>query len=391
MNMSELMNIDQTYIANTYARFPVEIASGKGSLLYSPDGKRYIDMGSGIGVTAFGNGDDVWKEAVIAQLGKVQHTSNLYYTEPCAKLAKLLCERTGMKKVFFGNSGAEANECAIKAARKYAAEKKGPEYHTIVTLKNSFHGRTLTTLAATGQEHYHELFQPLTPGFAYADADDLEGLKKLALETKAAAVMVECIQGEGGVRVVDPDFLRGAYEFCQKEDILLIVDEVQTGNGRTGQLYAYMNFGIRPDIVSTAKGLGGGLPLGACLLGEKVQDVFHPGDHGSTFGGNPVCCAGALSVLERLDDSFLAEVRSKGEFIRSALTGAPGVEYLSGLGLMVGVKTVKSAAEVVAKCNERGVLCLTAKDKVRLLPALNIPLKLLEEAVAVLKDVCGEE
>ncbi len=389
--MSELMNIDQTYIANTYARFPVEIASGKGSLLYSPDGKRYIDMGSGIGVTAFGNGDDVWKEAVIAQLGKVQHTSNLYYTEPCAKLAKLLCERTGMKKVFFGNSGAEANECAIKAARKYAAEKKGPEYHTIVTLKNSFHGRTLTTLAATGQEHYHELFQPLTPGFAYADADDLEGLKKLALENKAAAVMVECIQGEGGVRVVDPDFLRGAYEFCQKEDILLIVDEVQTGNGRTGQLYAYMNFGIQPDIVSTAKGLGGGLPLGACLLGEKVQDVFHPGDHGSTFGGNPVCCAGALSVLERLDDSFLAEVRSKGEFIRSALTGAPGVEYLSGLGLMVGVKTVKSAAEVVAKCNERGVLCLTAKDKVRLLPALNIPLKLLEEAVAVLKDVCGEE
>ena len=389
--MSELMNIDQTYIANTYARFPVEIASGKGSLLYSPEGKRYIDMGSGIGVTAFGNGDETWKEAVIAQLGKVQHTSNLYYTEPCARLAKLLCQRTGMKKVFFGNSGAEANECAIKAARKYAAEKKGPEYHTIITLLNSFHGRTLTTLAATGQDHYHELFQPLTPGFAYAEPGDLEGLRKLALETKAAAVMVECIQGEGGVRVVDPDFLRGAAEFCREQDILLIVDEVQTGNGRTGQLYAYMNFGITPDIVSTAKGLGGGLPLGACLLGEKVQDVFHPGDHGSTFGGNPVCCAGALSILERLDDAFLAEVRAKGDCIRSALTGAPGVEYLSGLGLMVGVKTVKSAAEVVAKCNERGVLCLTAKDKVRLLPALNIPMDLLEEAIAVLKDVCGEE
>ena len=389
--MSELMNIDQTYIANTYARFPVEIASGKGSLLYSPEGKRYIDMGSGIGVTAFGNGDETWKEAVIAQLGKVQHTSNLYYTEPCARLAKLLCQRTGMKKVFFGNSGAEANECAIKAARKYAAEKKGPEYHTIITLLNSFHGRTLTTLAATGQDHYHELFQPLTPGFAYAEPGDLEGLKKLALETKAAAVMVECIQGEGGVRVVDPDFLRGAAEFCREQDILLIVDEVQTGNGRTGRLYAYMNFGITPDIVSTAKGLGGGLPLGACLLGEKVQDVFHPGDHGSTFGGNPVCCAGALSILERLDDAFLAEVRAKGDCIRSALTGAPGVEYLSGLGLMVGVKTVKSAAEVVAKCNERGVLCLTAKDKVRLLPALNIPMDLLEEAIAVLKDVCGEE
>lgn len=389
--MSELMNIDQTYIANTYARFPVEIASGKGSLLYSPEGKRYIDMGSGIGVTAFGNGDETWKEAVIAQLGKVQHTSNLYYTEPCARLAKLLCQRTGMKKVFFGNSGAEANECAIKAARKYAAEKKGPEYHTIITLVNSFHGRTLTTLAATGQDHYHELFQPLTPGFAYAEPGDLEGLRKLALETKAAAVMVECIQGEGGVRVVDPDFLRGAAEFCREQDILLIVDEVQTGNGRTGRLYAYMNFGIAPDIVSTAKGLGGGLPLGACLLGEKVQDVFHPGDHGSTFGGNPVCCAGALSILERLDDAFLAEVRAKGDCIRSALTGAPGVEYLSGLGLMVGVKTVKSAAEVVAKCNERGVLCLTAKDKVRLLPALNIPMDLLEEAIAVLKDVCGEE
>ena len=389
--MSELMNIDQTYIANTYARFPVEIASGKGSLLYSPEGKRYIDMGSGIGVTAFGSGDETWKEAVIAQLGKVQHTSNLYYTEPCARLAKLLCQRTGMKKVFFGNSGAEANECAIKAARKYAAEKKGPEYHTIITLVNSFHGRTLTTLAATGQDHYHELFQPLTPGFAYAEPGDLEGLRKLALETKAAAVMVECIQGEGGVRVVDPDFLRGAAEFCREQDILLIVDEVQTGNGRTGRLYAYMNFGITPDIVSTAKGLGGGLPLGACLLGEKVQDVFHPGDHGSTFGGNPVCCAGALSILERLDDAFLAEVRAKGDCIRSALTGAPGVEYLSGLGLMVGVKTVKSAAEVVAKCNERGVLCLTAKDKVRLLPALNIPMDLLEEAIAVLKDVCGEE
>ena len=389
--MSELMNIDQTYIANTYARFPVEIASGKGSLLYSPEGKRYIDMGSGIGVTAFGNGDETWKEAVIAQLGKVQHTSNLYYTEPCARLAKLLCQRTGMKKVFFGNSGAEANECAIKAARKYAAEKKGPEYHTIITLLNSFHGRTLTTLAATGQDHYHELFQPLTPGFAYAEPGDLEGLRKLALETKAAAVMVECIQGEGGVRVVDPDFLRGAAEFCREQDILLIVDEVQTGNGRTGRLYAYMNFGITPDIVSTAKGLGGGLPLGACLLGEKVQDVFHPGDHGSTFGGNPVCCAGALSILERLDDAFLAEVCAKGDCIRSALTGAPGVEYLSGLGLMVGVKTVKSAAEVVAKCNERGVLCLTAKDKVRLLPALNIPMDLLEEAIAVLKDVCGEE
>ncbi len=388
--MTDLMTLDKTYIAGTYARFPVEIASGKGSLMYSPEGKRYIDMGSGIGVTAFGIADDVWQEAVTAQLGKVQHTSNLYYTEPCALLAEALCSRTGMKKVFFCNSGAEANECAIKAARKYAAEKKGPEHFTIVTLKNSFHGRTLTTLAATGQEHYHELFRPLTPGFAHADPDDAEGLKKLALETKAAAVMVECIQGEGGVRPLKGDFLREVYDFCKAQDILLIVDEVQTGNGRTGKLYAYMNFGIEPDIVSTAKGLGGGLPLGACLLGDKVKDVLGPGDHGSTFGGNPVCCAGALSVLRRLDDAFLAEVRRKGDFVRNALAGAKGVEAVTGLGLMVGVKTVRPAAEVVSACIARGVLCLTAKDKVRLLPALNIPDELLAEAIGILKDVCSE-
>ena len=389
--MSELMNIDQTYIANTYARFPVEIASGKGSLLYSPEGKRYIDMGSGIGVTAFGSGDEIWKEAVIAQLGKVQHTSNLYYTEPCARLAKLLCEKTGMKKVFFANSGAEANEGGIKAARKYAAEKKGPEYFTIVTMENSFHGRTLTTLAATGQAPYHELFQPLTPGFAYAQPDDLEGLKKLALETKAAAVMVECIQGEGGVRPLSAEFLRGAAEFCRQEDILLIVDEVQTGNGRTGKLYAYMNYDLQPDLVSTAKGLGGGLPLGACLFGEKVQDVLGPGDHGSTFGGNPVCCAGALSVLSRLDDTFLAEVQRKGEVLRGLLEGAPGIEAVTGLGLMLGLKTAKPAGEIVKKCMENGVLCLTAKDRVRLLPALNIPDDLLREAAGILLDACREE
>ena len=389
--MNELFSLDKAYIAGTYARFPVEIASGKGSLMYSPEGKRYIDMGSGIAVNAFGIADDAWQAAVTAQLQKVQHTSNLYYTEPCVLLAKMLCERTGMKKVFFGNSGAEANECAIKAARKYAAGKKGPEWFTVVTMQNSFHGRTLTTLAATGQEHYHELFQPLTPGFAYAEPDDLEGLKKLALETKAAAVMVECIQGEGGVRPLSGDFLRGAWEFCQKEDILLIVDEVQTGNGRTGELYAYMNFGIRPDLVSTAKGLGGGLPLGACLFGEKVESVLGPGDHGSTFGGNPVCCAGALSILSRLDGSFLAEVRRKGELLRSLLEGAPGIEAVTGLGLMLGLKTKKAAGDIVKQCMEEGVLCLTAKDRVRLLPALNIPDELLREAAQVLRKACGED
>ena len=386
--MSELKTIDQQYVANTYARFPVEIVSGKGSVVCDETGKEYIDMGSGIGVTAFGIADDAWKAAVIAQLGKLQHMSNLYYTEPCALLAQMLCEKTGMKKVFFCNSGAEANECAIKAARKYAAEKKGAEYFTVVTLKNSFHGRTLTTLAATGQDHYHELFQPLTPGFVHAAADDLEGTKALALESKAAAVMIECIQGEGGVIPLEKDYVQGLAAFCAENDILLLVDEVQTGNGRTGALYAYMNYGVTPDIVSTAKGLGGGLPLGATLFGEKTQGVLQNGDHGSTFGGNPVSCAGALSILSRIDDAFLAEVREKSARVFSALEGAEGVEAVSGMGLMIGVKPVKPAGDVVRTCLENGVLCLTAKDKVRLLPALNIPAETLEKAIGILKEAC---
>ena len=385
----DIKSLDNEYVANTYARFPVQIVSGKGSIVLDENGKEYIDLGSGIGVTAFGIADDAWQAAVIGQLGKVQHMSNLYYTEPCALLAQMLCEKAGMKKVFFCNSGAEANEGAIKAARKYAAEKKGPEYFTIVTLNNSFHGRTLTTLAATGQEHYHELFQPLTPGFAYADAGDLEGTKAIALQNKAAAVMIECIQGEGGVNVLDADYVRGLAAFCREEDILLILDEVQTGNGRTGALYAYQNFGISPDIVSTAKGLGGGLPLGAVLFGEKTQNVLGHGDHGSTFGGNPVCCAGAISILSRIDDALLADVRAKGAYVVSALEGAEGVEAVTGMGLMIGIKPKKSAGDVVKICMENGVLCLTAKDKVRLLPALNIPMDVLEKAVSVIKAACA--
>ena len=386
--MSDIKAIDKEYVANTYARFPVQLVRGKGSLLWDDEGKEYIDLGSGIAVNAFGIADDEWRAAVTAQLGELQHASNLYYTGPCALLAEQLCLRTGMKKVFFANSGAEANEGAIKAARKYAAEKKGADHFTIVTLRNSFHGRTITALAATGQDHYHKLFQPLTPGFVHAEANNFDDLKALALENKAAAVMIECVQGEGGVLPLEADFVRRIAELCAQEDILLIVDEVQTGNGRTGALYAYMTFGVMPDIVSTAKGLGGGLPLGAVLLGEKVRDTFGPGDHGSTFGGNPVCCAGALNVLGRIDDALLASVREKSDYIFSALTGAPGVESVSGMGLMIGVKTVKPAAEVVARCRENGVLCLTAKDRVRLLPALNIPTELLEKAVAVLRAAC---
>ena len=383
MNLKEA---DKLYIANTYARFPVELVSGKGSLVYDETGKEYIDMGSGIGVTAFGIADDQWQAAVTAQLGKLQHMSNLYFTEPCVKLAELLCKKTGMKKVFFCNSGAEANEGMIKTARKYAAEHKGEEYSAIVTLVNSFHGRTITTLAATGQEHYHELFQPLTPGFVHAPANDLEAVKNAALQNKAGAVMIECIQGEGGVIALEKDFVQGLADFCSKEDILLLVDEVQTGNGRTGALYSYMNYNIQPDIVSTAKGLGGGLPLGAILFGEKTEFTLGAGDHGSTFGGNPVSCAGAVSVLERIDDALLADVKKKSEFVFSAMEGTPGVEAVTGMGLMIGVKTVEPAAEVVKTCMEKGVLCLTAKDKVRLLPALNIPMELLEKAIGIIKE-----
>ena len=376
---------------NTYARFPVEIVRGKGSIAVDVNGKEYIDMGTGIGVTAFGYADDTWVAAVTDQLSKVQHTSNLYYTEPCAKLAKMLCERTGMKKVFFANSGAEANECAIKAARKYAAEKHGADCYTIVTLTGSFHGRTLTTLAATGQEHYHELFQPLTPGFCHVDAGNLYELYALASHTKIAAIMVECVQGEGGVMPVDKEYLQTVAAFAKQRDILLIVDEVQTGNGRSGELYAYMRYDIEPDLVTTAKGLGGGLPIGACLFSEKVENVLGFGDHGSTYGGNPVACAGAVSVIERIDEKLLAEVRTKSEYIFKTFENTKGVKSVSGLGLMIGIlPEEKSASDIVKRCMEEGVLCLTAKNKVRLLPALNIPMDVLEKAVNIIKKVIEE-
>ena len=382
--------LDKEYVAGTYGRFPVELVSGKGSIFTGSDGKRYIDMGSGIGVTAFGTADDAWLSAVTAQLSQLQHTSNLYYTEPCAKLAKALCEKTGMKKVFFSNSGAEANECAIKVARKYSAERKGDDHYTIITLVNSFHGRTLTTLAATGQDHFHKLFNPLTPGFVSVPANDVAALETTVATCKPAGIMFEVVQGEGGVLPLTAEYVAAAAKLAADNDIPLIVDEVQTGNGRTGKLYGYMHFGISPDIVSTAKGLGGGLPIGATLMSDKVQNILGPGDHGSTYGGNPVCCAGALTVIERLDEVFLKEVDAKSKYIFSALTGAAGVESVSGMGLMIGIKTVRPAKEIVMECIEQGVLCLTAKDKVRLLPALNIPMDVLEEAIGILKAACAK-
>ena len=380
---------DKQFVANTYARFPVEVESGKGSILYSPDGKEYIDLGSGIGVTAFGIADEEWISAVSNQLGKVQHVSNLYYTNPCAELAELLCTRTGMKKVFFANSGAEANECAIKVARKYAADKKGEDYNVIITLKNSFHGRTITTLAATGQDVFHAKFKPLTSGFVHATANDLESVKKLVQENKVCGILIECVQGEGGVIALDKEFVVGVEKICKENDIVFMVDEVQTGNGRTGELYAYMNYGVKPDVISTAKGLGGGLPIGACIMNEKTESVLGFGDHGSTYGGNPVCAAGAISVIKRLDDEFLNGVKEKSKYVFESLSGTKGVESVSGAGLMIGIKTEKSAKDVVNACIERGVICLTAKDKVRLLPALNIPMETLKKAIDVIKDVCA--
>ena len=385
MNIKEL---DSKYIANTYARFPIEIVKGKGSKLYDENGKEYIDMGTGIGVSIFGVGDEEWVGAVTEQLTTLQHTSNLYYSSPCVKLAEILCEKTGAKKVFFSNSGAEANECAIKAARKYAAEKKGADYNNIITLNNSFHGRTITTLAATGQETFHKDFLPLTEGFLYADAGDLEGIRKLIEENKVCAVMIEPIQGEGGVVPLGEDFVKGLEELCKENDILLIVDEVQTGNGRTGALYGFMKYGISPDIVSTAKGLGGGLPLGATMFFEKTADVYTPGSHGSTFGGNPVSCAGAYNIIKRLDSDFLNEVEKKHDYIINELQDSEGVISITGLGLMLGIETEKDVSEVLKECQNNGVLPIKAKNKLRLLPPLNISFEDLKTAVEVIKNAC---
>ena len=378
--------LDNHYVAKAYNRFDVVLTSGKGATLYDENGKKYIDFGAGIGVNAFGCADETWIKAVEEQLHKVQHTSNLYYTEPCARLAKMLCEKSDMKKVFFGNSGAEANEGAIKFARKYSFDKYGEGRSTIITLENSFHGRTITTLAATGQDSFHTVFGPFTPGFKYCPANDIKALKDMATDD-VCAIMFECVQGEGGVNNLDNDFVQAAAEIAKEKDILLVVDEVQTGNGRTGRYFAYQNFGIKPDIVTTAKGLGGGLPIGAVLFGEKLKDTVAPGTHGSTFGGNPVVAAGACSIVERIDNEFLKEVREKSEYIRSFLADVKGVKSITGMGLMLGVEIEKNAAETAKECLAAGLLVLTAKTKIRLLPPLNISKEELTEGLNILKGV----
>ena len=380
---------DKQYIANTYSRFPIVLTEGKGSLVYDENGKEYIDLSSGIAVNTFGYCDDLWLAAVKKQAASLQHTSNLYYSAPCVELAEMLCKKTGMERVFFSNSGAEANECAIKTARKWAAAKKGTEYFNIITLENSFHGRTITTLSATGQAVFHNDFLPLTNGFLYSSPEDATGLEKLLVENKCAAIMIEIVQGEGGVVPLSAEYVNKIFSLAAKYDVLVICDEVQTGNGRTGKLYSYINYGVTPDIVTTAKGLAGGLPLGATLLGKKTANVLGIGSHGSTFGGNPVATAGAISVLKRLDDTLFAEVIRKSEYIKSELEKCNGVESVTGLGLMLGVKTKKDASAVISKCIEKGVLVIKAKDKLRLLPALNIPDELLKKAITILCEVCS--
>ena len=374
--------VDQTYVAGTYGRFDAAMASGSGASYQDEEGKTYIDFGTGIGVTLFGACDPEWVKAVTDQLTTLGHTSNLYYTAPQARLAELLCQRTGMKKVFYGNSGAEANECALKVARRYG-EDTGRS--VIVTLRNSFHGRTIATLAATGQDKFHAHFGPFPDGFRYIPANDCDALEAALSQGDVCAILMEMIQGEGGVIPLDKAYVQLAEKICREKDILLMVDEVQTGNGRTGSLYAYMQYGVQPDVVTTAKGLGGGLPIGACLLGEKCEHTLGKGDHGSTFGGNPVCAAAALNVISRLDDTVFEGVKQREAFIRSELTGVPGVKSITGMGLMLGIEVEKPAAEIAAACLKDGLMVLTAHEKVRLLPPLNISFDHLRQGIAILK------
>ena len=388
MKPKDIIEEDKKYIAGTYARFPVAFKEGKGSRLYDYDGREYVDCGSGIAVNIFGVNDEEWKNAVIAQINSIQHASNLYYTKPQADLARLLCERTGAKKVFFGNSGAEANECAIKAARKYGEIKHGADRKQIITLKESFHGRTLATLAATGQDAFHKYYGPFPEGFVYADPT-IEGVEACVNEN-TCAVMIECIQGESGVNVLDKNFVQAVEKLCRERDIIFICDEVQTGNGRTGRLYAYQAYGVSPDIVTTAKGLGGGLPIGACMLFEKCAGVFGHGDHGSTFGGNPVVCAGAYSILSRIDEKLLVSVRENGEYFREGLKKIDGVKEVTGMGLMIGIHTDKPAAEIANECMKRGLLVLTAHSNVRLLPPLTISKDDIDFALKILNEVISQ-
>lgn len=386
MSFDSIQQKDQEYIMHTYGRYPVALDHGKNATCYDTNGKEYIDMTSGIGVNALGFSDKGWIDAITAQLHKLQHTSNLYYTTPCGEVAKLVCEKSGMKKMFFANSGAEANEGVIKAARKYSFTKYGHSRNTIIALENSFHGRTMATLSATGQDAYHNYFFPFVEGFVFAKANDLEDtISKLTGDV--CAIIMEMVQGEGGVLPLDKEYVKAIYDICKEKDILFIVDEVQTGVGRTGSFFSYQQFGIQPDLVSCAKGLGGGLPIGGVLFGEKTENCLVAGDHGSTFGGNPVVCAGSIEILNRLNDEFLADVKKKGEFLRKEISSMPHVTDIAGMGMMLGISLDVDTKEVIQKCLDSGLMVLSAKTKVRLLPPLTITRKELEKGLTILAEV----
>ncbi len=393
MDAKKVMQLDDQYVMHTYKRNDLVLESGKGMVAKDPDGKEYLDFTSGIGVTCLGYCDPDWVNAVSKQAATLQHTSNLFYTEPCALLAEKLCKAAGFDEVFFGNSGAEANEGAIKAARKYSYDKYGPERNVVISLVNSFHGRTMATLTATGQDVFHQFFGPFNGGFVYVPANDLAALKTALENNKVCAVMMEMVQGEGGVMALDQDYVSAAVELCHSQDVLVIVDEVQTGIGRTGTLFAYQQFGITPDIVSMAKGLGGGLPIGGVGVSAAVAACMGPGSHGSTFGGNPVVCAGANVVLDKLlAPGFLQNVNERAAQLRAGLAKLPHVAEVSGLGLMVGIafeEPVK-AADVLAAARKKGLLCLTAKTRLRLLPPLILSEADVEKALAILGEVLSE-
>ncbi|MBQ1452412.1 MAG: aspartate aminotransferase family protein [Ruminococcus sp.] len=381
---------DLKYIMHTYGRYDVALKSGKGVTAFDEDGKRYIDVSSGIGVNSLGYCDDGWVKAITDQASAIQHMSNYFYSKQASDLAEKLCTLTGLAKVCFGNSGAEANECAIKIARKYSFDKYGAERNEIITLKNSFHGRTVTTLAATGQDVFHNFFFPFTKGFKYAEPNDLDDVKN-NIDEKTCAIMLEVVQGEGGVNILDKDFVQSVAKICADNDILLIIDEVQTGVGRTGKLFAHEHYDVKPDLMTVAKGLGGGLPIGVCLCGEKLKDVMSPSTHGTTFGANPVVCAGANYVLDTIaNEEFLNEVEEKGAFLEEKLLELEEVKSVHRLGLMVGIEIDGDAHDIAAKCIQNGLLIITAKDLLRMLPPLIITKDELREAVNILEKTLKE-
>lgn len=381
---------DLQYIMHTYGRYDVALKSGKGAVAYDEDGKRYIDVSSGIGVNSLGYCDDGWVKAVCAQAGTIQHMSNYFYSQQASDLAERLCTLTGLAKVCFGNSGAEANECAVKIARKYSFDKYGDGRNEIVTLQNSFHGRTVTTLSATGQDVFHNYFFPFTEGFVYAEPNNIDSLQA-AVTDKTCAVMIEVVQGEGGVNILDKDYVKALAAFCAERDILLIVDEVQTGVGRTGKLFAYEHYDIQPDLITIAKGIGGGLPIGICACAGKLRDVMTPSTHGSTFGANPVVCAGANYVLNTVSEpSFLRAVGEKGAYMEQQLRALPQVKNVRRMGLMIGIEVDGDVHDIAAKCVANGLLIITAKDVLRMLPPLTITTDEIDEAICILKSTLEE-